>query len=67
MIDEIIQHKPRLVLLNKADMADKERTKEWIQYFAQKEVKALASPPLHRKGRSKILMKKTAKSEVLLG
>jgi ribosome biogenesis GTPase A len=42
MIDEIIQHKPRLVLLNKADMADNERTKEWIQYFAEKDVKALA-------------------------
>jgi ribosome biogenesis GTPase A len=42
MIDEIIQHKPRLVLLNKADMADKERTKEWIQYFAGNGVKALA-------------------------
>ena len=42
MIDEIIQHKPRLVLLNKADMADKERTKEWIKYFAEKNVSALA-------------------------
>jgi ribosome biogenesis GTPase A len=42
MIDEIIQHKPRLVLLNKADMADKEQTKEWIRYFAENDVKALA-------------------------
>lgn len=42
MIDEIIQHKPRLVLLNKADMADKERTKEWIQFFDEKGIKALA-------------------------
>ncbi|MDP4161485.1 MAG: ribosome biogenesis GTPase YlqF [Bacillota bacterium] len=42
MIDEIIQHKPRLVLLNKADMADKETTKEWIKFFAEKGVKALA-------------------------
>jgi ribosome biogenesis GTPase A len=42
MIDEIIQHKPRLVLLNKADMADKEQTKEWIRYFAEADVKALA-------------------------
>jgi ribosome biogenesis GTPase A len=42
MIDEIIQHKPRLVLLNKADMADKERTKEWVRYFAEKDVLALA-------------------------
>lgn len=42
MIDEIIQHKPRLVLLNKADMADKEATKEWIFFFAEKGIKALA-------------------------
>lgn len=42
MIDEIIQHKPRLVLLNKADMADKEVTKQWIKYFQDNEVKALA-------------------------
>lgn len=42
MVDEIIQHKPRLVLLNKADMADKERTIEWIQYFSKKGVTALA-------------------------
>lgn len=42
MIDEIIQHKPRLILLNKADMADKQITKEWIRYFQEKGVKALA-------------------------
>jgi ribosome biogenesis GTPase A len=42
MIDEIIQHKPRLVLLNKADMADKEATKEWIAFFAEQGMKALA-------------------------
>ena len=36
MIDEIIQHKPRLVLLNKADMADKQVTKEWIRLFSGK-------------------------------
>ncbi|GKU82453.1 ribosome biogenesis GTPase YlqF [Niallia sp. NCCP-28] len=42
MIDEIIQHKPRLVLLNKADMADKEKTKEWIAYFQKQGIKAIA-------------------------
>jgi len=42
MIDEIIQHKPRLVLLNKADMADQAATKEWIAFFAEKGIKALA-------------------------
>lgn len=42
MIDEIIQHKPRLVLLNKADMADPRITKEWVQFFDRKGIKALA-------------------------
>ncbi|PKG25188.1 ribosome biogenesis GTPase YlqF [Niallia nealsonii] len=42
MIDEIIQHKPRLVLLNKADMADKEKTKAWIAYFQKQGIKAIA-------------------------
>ncbi len=42
MIDEITQHKPRLVLLNKADMADKKVTKEWIDYFHKQGLKAIA-------------------------
>lgn len=42
MIDEIIQHKPRLVLLNKADMADREATKQWIKYFEDQGIKALS-------------------------
>lgn len=33
MINEIVQQKPRILLLNKADMADNERTKEWVAYY----------------------------------
>jgi ribosome biogenesis GTPase A len=36
MIDEIIADKPRLVLLNKADLADAQKTKLWIEYFEEK-------------------------------
>ena len=42
MIDEIVQHKPRIILLNKADMADKQVTKEWIEYFQKEGLKAIA-------------------------
>lgn len=42
MIDEIIQHKPRLILLNKADMADPKKTALWLDYFASKDMTALA-------------------------
>ncbi|EIT85066.1 GTPase YlqF [Fictibacillus macauensis ZFHKF-1] len=36
MIDEITAGKPRLLLLNKADMADPEATKQWVHYFENK-------------------------------
>ncbi len=42
MIDEIIAHKPRLVVLNKADMADEGATKKWIAYFEEQGYKAVA-------------------------
>ncbi|MCR8641770.1 ribosome biogenesis GTPase YlqF [Paenibacillus sp. N1-5-1-14] len=37
MIDEILKDKPRLVVLNKNDLADPKATAEWIQYFAETE------------------------------
>ncbi|WP_010282485.1 ribosome biogenesis GTPase YlqF [Bacillus timonensis] len=42
MIDEIIKNKPRLLLLNKADKADPKVTKEWISYYKESGVHALA-------------------------
>ncbi|WP_227395552.1 ribosome biogenesis GTPase YlqF [Jeotgalibacillus aurantiacus] len=42
MIEEIIGQKPRLILINKADMADPVKTKEWIQYFADQGLPAVA-------------------------
>ncbi len=35
LIDQIVDGKPRLVLLNKADMADEEVTQQWIAYFRE--------------------------------
>ncbi|WP_409340996.1 ribosome biogenesis GTPase YlqF [Paenibacillus sp. MBLB4367] len=41
MIDEILRNKPRLVVLNKSDMADPQTTAEWVAYFAEKGLEAL--------------------------
>jgi ribosome biogenesis GTPase A len=41
MIDEILQGKPRLVVLNKSDLADPHITESWTQYFAEQELSAL--------------------------
>ncbi len=42
MLDKIIGAKPRLVLLNKSDLADPQMTKEWESYFRQLGVATLA-------------------------
>ena len=41
-LDELTGRKPRIVLLNKCDMADDRITKEWIEYFREKGQYALA-------------------------
>lgn len=36
MIEEVIAHKVRLILLTKADLADEQQTRAWIQYFKER-------------------------------
>jgi ribosome biogenesis GTPase A len=42
MVDDILRGKPRLILLNKADLADPRETERWMQYFASKGYMSLA-------------------------
>ncbi|MDO7486724.1 ribosome biogenesis GTPase YlqF [Peribacillus sp. NPDC096448] len=42
MIDEIIQHKPRVILLNKADMADPAKTNMWLEHYKSQGKTAIA-------------------------
>src|SRR5690625_1445118 len=42
MIDEVIHQKPRLLILNKADLADKAETSKWIHYFKERGIDAIA-------------------------
>jgi ribosome biogenesis GTPase A len=41
MIDDIVKGKPRVVLLNKSDLADPELTRAWVQSFAERDIEAL--------------------------
>lgn len=54
MIDEIVAHKPRLVLLNKSDLADPNVTSKWKAYFESKGAKVLAIDSQTGKGVSGI-------------
>lgn len=42
LIDEIVREKPRILLLNKADLADPEKTERWLDYFRSRNMTALA-------------------------
>ena len=42
MLTKIIGDKPRLLILNKADLADPALTKEWRQYFESQGIQTLA-------------------------
>ncbi|MGL5270289.1 MAG: ribosome biogenesis GTPase YlqF [Selenomonadaceae bacterium] len=50
MLAEIIGSKPHAIALNKADLADPEMTKAWIEHFKAKGVKAIAIDAITGKG-----------------
>lgn len=39
--DDIIKSKPRLIVMNKYDLADKEITKQWIKHFERQNIKVI--------------------------
>lgn len=42
MLTKIVGDKPKLLILNKADLADSDLTKEWRRYFESQGIKTLA-------------------------
>lgn len=57
MLDSLIQQKPRLMLLNKADLADVKETQRWHDYFASQGIHCLAINANQGKGINKITPK----------
>ncbi len=54
MIDEIVAHKPRLILLNKTDLADPNVTAQWKRWFEQKGAMVLSINSQTGKGTEQI-------------
>jgi ribosome biogenesis GTPase A len=50
MIDEVIHQKPRLLILNKMDLADETETARWIRYFEAQGMRAVAINSFEGKG-----------------
>ena len=49
-IDAICGNKPRIIVLNRMDLADNEATKQWMQYFRNKGYAAVATDCKTKKG-----------------
>ena len=49
-IDNICGNKPRIVILNRLDLADPDATNRWVQYFRNKGMAAVATDCKSRKG-----------------
>ena len=49
-IDSICGHKPRIIILNRMDLADPEATKRWSDYFRQKGMAVVVTDCKSRKG-----------------
>ncbi|WP_028516683.1 ribosome biogenesis GTPase YlqF [Ruminococcus flavefaciens] len=66
-MDHMTKNKPRLVLLNKSDLADERTTQQWINYFRQNGSEALAVDCKSGKGLKSILpaIKNTVLKELM--
>ncbi len=66
MVDELTSHKPRLVLLNKADLADPSITKEWVAYFEKENWATLIIDAQRGKGIKDVPLKVMEQAKPLL-
>ncbi|WP_314620588.1 ribosome biogenesis GTPase YlqF [uncultured Selenomonas sp.] len=55
MLREIIGDKPRIVALNKKDLADEKMTKRWLEYFRDEKLPAVALDSVTGKGMRELL------------
>ncbi|MCC5912011.1 MAG: ribosome biogenesis GTPase YlqF [Clostridiaceae bacterium] len=56
VIDEIIANKPKVIILNKADLADDKITKLWIEHYKSEGIKAISVDTLSGKGLREVVV-----------
>lgn len=55
MLAEIVREKPRMIALNKADLADSKSTRLWLKYFREQGISAVAIDSLKGKGMKQLV------------
>ena len=54
-VDQLAQGKQRMIILSKADLADPELTAEYVNYFTEKKIEAIALDARTRKANTQIM------------
>ncbi|MGX7419285.1 ribosome biogenesis GTPase YlqF [Carnobacterium gallinarum] len=55
ILDELIGQKPRIIILNKSDLADERQTKAWMEYFKEQGISAVPIVAQEGKGMQKVM------------
>ena len=53
-LDNLVAKKPRIIVLNKADLADENVTNAWLSHYKSKGIAAIAIDASHKKGLDKL-------------
>ena len=47
MMEDIIKHKPKVLILNKSDLAERDKTKQWIRHYESQGIIAIEIDSIH--------------------
>lgn len=55
MVENLVQNKPRIIVLNKSDLADVKITEKWIEYFKKKDIDVIPVSTYNGKDKKKLI------------
>lgn len=55
MVENLVQNKPRIIVLNKSDLADVKITEKWIEYFKKEDIDVIPVSTYNGKDKKKLI------------
>lgn len=55
MVEKLLENKPRIVVLNKSDLADANVTQEWVEYFKKQKIDVIPVSTYNGKDKKKLI------------
>ena len=55
MVENLVQNKPRIIVLNKSDLADVKITEKWIKYFKKEDIDVIPVSTYNGKDKKKLI------------